>query len=121
MRTLVLVLVLLTAGGCFRPRGEEPEPVPPKIEIRSRFIGPVVVYLLVNGNSNRIGMIPSNRRQTFDFPVGVNPFGSSLNLVADPIGEFESYTSDAFSISPGATVVLTIETELRYSNIVIVR
>jgi hypothetical protein len=121
MRALSVVFLVLFMSACFRPRSSDPAPEPPKIEVRSRFIGPVVVHVLSGGTSTRLGMVPSNRSQSFDFPVGVNPFGASLRLIADPIGEFENYTSDAFSVSSGTLVIFTIESELRYSSVIITR
>jgi hypothetical protein len=112
----------LLAGGvaCFRAGGgETPEEEPPTIEVRNRYLGAVVVYLIASGNSQRLGMIQSNRTENFRFPVGVNPFGPGLRLVADPVGDFEAYTSETLSISSGVVVVLTIENELRHSNVII--
>ncbi len=115
----LLALALLFQAACFRPRTTDPEMEAPRIQVRSRYLGPVVVYLRTGGNAVRLGMVQSNRTETFDFPIGVNPYGPDIRLVADPIGGFESYISDSLSLSAGTTIVLTIENELRHSNVIV--
>ena len=112
--------LLMSGSACFRARGaERPEEEPPTIEVRNRYLGAVVVYLITSGNAQRLGMIQSNRTENFRFPVGVNPYGPGLRLVADPVGDFEAYTSETLSVSSGALIVLTIENELRHSNVIV--
>jgi hypothetical protein len=122
LSALCLSATLLTSGSaCFRTQkgGGTPEEEPPTIEVRNRYLGAVVVYLISSGNSQRLGMIQSNRTENFRFPVGVNPYGPGLRLVADPVGDFETYTSETISVSSGAVIVLTIENELRHSGVII--
>lgn len=115
----LLALALLLPASCFRPRSTDPEAEPPRIQVRSRYLGPVVVYLRTGGNAVRLGMIQSNRTETYDFPVGVNPYGPGIRLVADPIGDFEAYISETITVTAGTTIVFTIENELRHSNVIV--
>lgn len=115
----LLIASLLAAPACFRPRSGDAQPAAPSIEVRNRYFGAIVAYLMTGGTAVRLGMVQSNRTETFDFPIGVNPYGTELRLVADPIGDFEAYISDAIVASSGTTIVLTVENELRHSSVII--
>ena len=118
LRVLCLsALLFASASGCFRARGEDTRPEPPTIEVRNRYFGAVIVYVISSGNAQRLGMVQSNRTERFDFPVGVNPFGPDVRLAADPVGDFETYTSETIALSGGDVVVLTVENALRLSNV----
>ena len=116
---LSLLLVLLLPAGCFRPRQRDPEAEPPRIEVHNRFFGAVVIYVLSAGNDVRLGMVQSNRAETFDFPMGVNPYSSSIRLRVDPIGDDRGYISPGIAASSGTTIVLTVENELRHSSVIV--
>lgn len=118
LSTLVL-LSLLATPACFRPRDGEPGPEAPKIEVRNRYFGAIVAYLVTGGDAVRLGMVQSNRTETFDFPVGVNPYGPEIRLRADPIGGSQVYQSGSISANAGTTIVLTVENELRHSNVIV--
>lgn len=118
MRTPLLALLLVAlCAACFRPRGNQPEYEPPKIEVQNRHLGPVVVYLRSGEERIRLGMVHSNRVDTLSFPVGLNPSAGSFRLVADPVGGQATYTSDPINAGSGSVIRFTIESELRYSHV----
>lgn len=122
MRSALLTLLvglLLLPSGCFRPRERDPQAEPPRIEVRNRYFGAIVVYVLSGGNDVRLGMIQSNRSETFDFPLGINPYSSTIRLRVDPIGDYQGYISPGIAASSGTTIVLTVENELRHSNVIV--
>jgi hypothetical protein len=121
LSVLCLSATLLASGSaCFRPRNTQtPDAELPTIEVRNRYLGAVVVYLVASGNAQRLGMIQSNRTESFGFPVGVNPYGPGLRLVADPVGDSETYSSETLNVSSGSVIVFTIENELRHSNVIV--
>ncbi len=119
LRLVAFAMLLALAGtGCFRQRTPDPGAELPTIEVRNRYFGAIVVYLVSSGASARLGLVQSNRTERFRFPVGVNPYGSEIRLLADPVGDFESYRSEPITIS-GNVIVLTVENELRFSTVVI--
>lgn len=111
---LILVTLLLFSGCLHGQRGSEPPHEPPRIEVRNRYFGSIVAYLVTGGNSVRLGLVQAGRTETFNFPVGVNPYGPGIRLLADPVGDFEGYLSDTIAVS-GARIVLTVENQLRHS------
>lgn len=113
---LILSAILLLAAGCLHGRGEgeEPQPEAPRIEVRNRYFGPIVAYLVVGGNSARLGLVQAGRTETFVFPIGFNPYGPGIRLVADPVGDFEAYRSEVIAVN-GSLVVMTVENQLRMS------
>lgn len=118
-RLLHLLVPALLAPACFRARTSDPRAGPPRIEVRSGYFGPVVVYVITGASQVRLGMVQSNQTTVFDFPAAVNAYSSGIRMLVDPIGESNGFLSESVSASPGTTIVLTIENELRYSHVIV--
>jgi hypothetical protein len=112
---LLILVTLLALTGCLhgQPGSEQPHE-PPRIEVRNRYFGSIVAYVVTGGNSVRLGLVQAGRTETFKFPVGVNPYGPGIRLLADPVGDFEGYLSDTIAVG-GDRILLTVENQLRHS------
>ncbi|MBC7790943.1 MAG: hypothetical protein H7Z74_13435 [Anaerolineae bacterium] len=114
-RFLTFALVLIAFGvGCKRPKPDmdqapqEFTDIP--LEVENRSFLDVTVYLLQQGNRQRLGMASGASTTTVmirkQFLIG---YSGELRFIADPVGSPNTIVSDAISIRPGEHIHWTLD------------
>lgn len=116
-RLIVLALVAAAADGCTgRPKpGQGTEPV--RLCASSQYTGTVDIFVLRETERYRMGSVTSFRTECWQIPAQlVRRAGSSLRLLADPVGSVDGVTVDVGALSPGAMLEWTIVDPLPLST-----
>mgnify|MGYP001187639441 FL=1 len=120
--TVLAVLVLLTLGACAPVAGGEsgfPAPAASEdvhIRIQNNNWADVAVYVIRHGMRSRIGTVSSMSQEVFAVPRGLVPPGADVQLLVDPIGSRITYTTEPILVSPGQTIDMNVENNLRLTN-----
>jgi hypothetical protein len=88
------------------------------VEVDSHFQGDVVIYLLLGGQRERLGMVSGLGNAAFTFPYRKLGNAGSSRLLAYPIAGAAAYASDPLYIQPGQSLKWTLEADLSRSNLV---
>jgi hypothetical protein len=75
----------------------------------------VDVYAVVAGTPERVTMVRSMNTVDAKLPLGASIHGN-VQLVVDPIGGFNNFTTDRIVVNPGETIKLTVAQALSMSN-----
>jgi hypothetical protein len=93
----------------------EPEPVASvTVRVANHNWSTVVVYLILDGNRQRLGQVETGIDATFTLPRRA-ALRSDLALVAELIGSDAEFDTGPILVGPGARVVLTIENHMPLS------
>lgn len=79
------------------------------------------VYVLREGGQapRRLGLVTSMAHETFEIPREMYAATGRMELSVVPVGKFVSYRTGAFPVAPGDLVRLQLQTEPRFSAILI--
>jgi hypothetical protein len=86
------------------------------VTVENRHSSDVVVTLVHNGQSSRLGLVPGSSSTTLQFPGRYIASAASLQLSARAIGGNGSYTTGQFVVQPGQGVTLSLESQLPRSS-----
>jgi hypothetical protein len=78
----------------------------------------MVVYAVSSGTRVRLGSVRTGGFVDFSLPRGYGN-GSSIQLIADPIGSSAAYSTDLLAVVPGNTIRLRVENNLALSSVII--
>jgi len=119
---LLAALLLLTAcadtgGRPIATSREEPGPPPPASSVRAtnHNWSLVIVYVLLDGRSVRLGQVETGRTLTFTLPASVQT-ATEVELLADPFTSNLEYRTGPLLIEPGAQIELVVENDLALSH-----
>ena len=123
-RSALLALLLLTACADTSGRpiatagAEEPAPAPAagSVRVTNHNWSLVVVYVLLDGRSMRLGQVETGQTMTLALPSAAHAAGS-VELLADPFASEAAYRTGPLLIEPGALVQLVVENELALSHV----
>lgn len=76
----------------------------------------VVVYALHSGVRYRLGDVSSMSTRVLTIPKGVISSIDGVQLVADPIGSEDSYTTEPIMTEPGDAIAFDVENQLSISS-----
>ncbi len=88
------------------------------VEVRNDNWLDMNIYLVRNGNQERLGTVGSFGRGTFRLEAS-RLQADNIRLLADPIGSDKVYLSPYLMVNPGQTVRLQIMNALGLSNVAI--
>jgi hypothetical protein len=78
----------------------------------------VVIYVIHGGQRTRLGTAGTARSTELRFPASY-VFADRVSLLATPIGSRARYESERFKALPGQVVVLTLESTISRSSVMI--
>lgn len=125
IRVGTVVAVLLLAGSaCFLSRGRSSGgkalEVPPgeiALSVINHNYLDIVIYIVHQGQSTRVGTVTGSSSYTFYVPVRLFGAGREIQLVGDAIGSGDVARTEILIIRPGQFVEWTLETDLRRSSV----
>jgi hypothetical protein len=120
LRTTHLWLAGLALLGC---AGHSPSPAPEPwspeaaitISVENRRWDDVVVSLLRDGRSERLGLLVAQSKTSFSLPYIRIENAGPLALLVSPIGGARSYVTERLLLRPGSEVALTVVPLIRQS------
>lgn len=77
----------------------------------------VVIYILHQGQSTRVGTVTGSSSYTFYVPMRLFGQGREIQLVGDAIGSDAVARTEILIIRPGQFIEWTLETDLRRSSV----
>lgn len=111
----VLVGLLLPACSLLRRGEREFEPAPIFVVVENRNWNQMVIYAVSSGRRQRLGEVETNTSAQFTLPQ-LFTARTDLRLIADPIGSRQQFRTDNILVSPGGTINLILENNLRLSR-----
>jgi len=113
----ILVLVTLACAG---PRQNvDPEPVEAdgfSLILNNRHLLDVNIFLQHDGQPDRIATVPSSTSRALVLPLRMLGQSKAIRIIAEPIGDQTSFTTDVLVVQPGQIVELNVESLLARSN-----
>jgi hypothetical protein len=118
------VLLLLCAIGCARHRADSAGAQPGVLDkivlvVENHHWNDVIVYLLHDGVSDRLGLATAVKTSTFVIPSRRLGLGGVVQLRGHPVGAPDSHTTDAFTVQPGQQIQWTLESDLSRSSVAV--
>jgi hypothetical protein len=112
-RLLVLVLGIALAGSSacvHRTAAQEAQEVLSRtfVRVENQAFLDANVYVIAGGSRQRVGTATGNGVKTFEIPHGIMFGSTQLSFLIDFVGSQRTPISEAITVSPGDTVVLTI-------------
>lgn len=122
-RLLVLLMVSFGAASLadcslFRRHGGAAGEADIIVEVRNDNWLDMTIYLVRNGESERVGTVGSFTRRTFRLKA-TRMLSDNVQLMADPIGSNATYLSPNIIVNPGQTVRLTVMNALSLSHVAV--
>jgi hypothetical protein len=117
-----LMLSTLPLGACSSARRgardpfDAPQPRGAILTVENQHVMDMRVYLVRGQTRFALGTVYSNQRQTFALPTSIVAQGGTVQLMADPIGSRNTYTSDFIPAWPGDHVRWTLAASLAFSH-----
>ena len=110
----------LTACGIFSRRSEgetSASQAETSLQVESHHWSDIVVYLINDSQSQRLGTVAGLSTNTFVFPYRQLATGGKVRLRANPVGGGASFTSEDVVLQPGQAIRWTLESDLARSSI----
>jgi hypothetical protein len=121
--TASIVAALLMWGACGPHRPSTPAPGPAETGFVLRVINhyklDVTVYLIHDGQRNRVGTATAMARHDFALPARLLGASHQISLAGDPIGSGAVVRTEQILVEPGQTVEWTLESLLQNSNVAV--
>jgi hypothetical protein len=116
----VVGILLLVVLGCAGPRQNvDPEPVVAdgfSLILNNRHLLDVNIFLQHDGQPDRIAMVPSSTSRAIVLPLRLLGQSKAIRIIAEPIGDDTSYTTDVLVVQPGQIIELNVESLIARSN-----
>ena len=87
------------------------------VEIENHHWSDIVIYLMEDGQSQRLGLVNGSSSKRFVFPYRKLMGGGRVNLRAYAVGGSGSTTSDDLRLQPGQGVRWILESDLDRSSL----
>ena len=114
----LMILVLMIA--CAGPRQNvDPEPVEAdgfSLILNNRHLLDVNIFLQHDGQPDRIATVPSATSRAIVLPLRMLGQSKTIRIIAEPIGDETSYTTDVLVVQPGQIIELNVESLIARSN-----
>ena len=125
-RALTLVLLALTFSGCaLAPQGRtypmkssQHPAADPVLEVRNDHLLAIRVFTFWSGSRYFLGEVPPDGTTTFRIPRELVT-ASQLQLLVDPIGSANEYTTDPIDVRDARHISWQVRTYLRGSRLTI--
>ena len=116
MWLVALVLVL----GCRGPR-QNVGPAPAEADgfsliLNSRHLLDVNIFVQHDGQADRVATVPASSSRAIVLPTWMLGQSRLVRIIAEPIGDATSYTTDYLTIQPGQIVEVNVESSIDRSN-----
>ena len=118
--TLAACLLL---GACLGPRqklhdGGAPSPLTDGFELtlNNHHWLDINVFVLHDGEASRVTTVTASSSQSLILPLWMLGESKMVRIIAEPVGEVGSYTTDQLRVDPGQSVELNVESVLSKSN-----
>jgi hypothetical protein len=119
-RVLLAGLVLVA---CFGPRhtfddDAKPSPLAHGFELtlNNHHWLDINVFVQHDGEASRVTTVTASSSQSLILPLWLLGESKIVRIIAEPVGEEGSYTTDLLRVDPGQSVELTVESVLSKSN-----
>ena len=89
------------------------------VRVESHHSSDIVIYLMNDNQSQRLGMIPAVSTTSFVLPYRQLAAGGKVRLRAYPVGGRGSFTSEDVVVQPGQGVKWTLESDLSRSSLAV--
>ena len=118
----VLLLSLLLAS-CFGPRQKLHNDVGPspladgfELTLNNRHWLDINVFVQHDGESSRVTTVTASSSQSLILPLWMLGESRLIRVIAEPVGENDSYTTDLLQVDLGQSVEVNVESTLSRSN-----
>jgi hypothetical protein len=116
------MLTLLLAG-CLGPRHQLANDVGPspladgfELTLNNRHWLDINVFVQHDGESSRITTVTASSSQSLILPLWMLGESKLVRIIAEPVGEKDSYTTDLLRVDLGQSVEVNVESTLSRSN-----
>jgi hypothetical protein len=120
---ILLVLALLGSSGCARHTAESGATPESRADIalvvENHHWSDVVVYLLHDGVTDRIGLATAVKTSTFVIPSRRLGTAGLVQLRGHAVGAPDDHTTEAFIVQPGQEIEWTLESDLARSSVAV--
>src|SRR4051794_28974862 len=117
------MLLLAAALSCAGPRQKldtEPSPSPAadgfELTLNNRHWLDINVFVLHDGESSRVTTVTASSSQSLILPLWMLGDSKLVRIIAEPVGEVGSYTTDLLRVDLGQSVEVNVESTLSRSN-----
>jgi hypothetical protein len=115
-----LLPTLACAGrGHHDPGAVEPLAGPMAVVIENHHYANVRIFVVHDGQTSRLGLVPAVSSATFDLPPTLVGQSGEIRLIAYPVAAFEKLVSEAVVVKPGQQVSWTLESSLARSSLAV--
>lgn len=125
-RLLAAAVAALAAQGACAPMQQPldasgPGAPPPPAEVRVENLNwaDMNVYVVQGGARMRLGTVNSMNSQTFRVPASVMRNAAYVRILADPVGSFNTFTSQEVRMLPGQRLELRVQGSLALSSVAV--
>jgi len=120
---ILLVLALLGSSSCARHATESGAASESGADIalvvENHHWSDVIVYLLHDGVSDRIGLATAVKTSIFIIPSRRLGTAALIRLRGHPVGAPDDHTTEAFVVQPGQEIEWTLESDLARSSVAV--
>ena len=92
---------------------------PVTLAVDNRNWSDVVLFAVVDGTRNRLGMVVAATKKQFQLSPSHMSQSGDLYLIADPIGDTRTFASERIQVQPGQMIEWTLESDLARSSLLI--
>ena len=117
------VLPVLPVLACAGPRHKvETEPSPStvadgfELTLNNHHWLDINVFVQHDGEASRVTTVTASSSQSLILPLWLLGESKIVRIIAEPVGEAGSYTTDQLRVDPGQSVELNVESVLSKSN-----
>ena len=118
-----MALLVLLLAACFGPRqklSEDPGPSPTadgfELTLNNHHWLDINVFVQHDGEASRVTTVTASSSQTLILPLWLLGESKIVRIIAEPVGEAGSYTTDQLRVDPGQSVEVNVESVLSKSN-----
>jgi hypothetical protein len=117
---MLLVAVALSCAGPRQKVENEPSPSPVsdgfELTLNNHHWLDINVFVLHDGEASRVTTVTASSSQSLILPLWMLGESKIVRIIAEPVGEVGSYTTDQLRVDPGQSVELNVESVLSKSN-----
>ena len=117
------VLPVIPVLACAGPRQKvetDPSPSPVadgfELTLNNHHWLDINVFVLHDGEASRVTTVTASSSQSLILPLWMLGESKIVRIIAEPVGEVGSYTTDQLRVDPGQSVELNVESVLSKSN-----
>jgi hypothetical protein len=116
----MLLLTIVATLACRGPR-QNVGPAPAEADgfsliLNSRHLLDVNIFVQHDGQADRVATVPASSSRAIVLPTWMLGQSRLVRIIAEPIGDATSYTTDYLTIQPGQIVEVNVESSIDRSN-----